>query len=600
MELTKGSIEAFYNGNDTTTTKAIVQITSIVAFQAGNATRYRVVISDGVRSMEAMLTSNSTPLIDAGELIIYSIVCVTDAICNELQRKKSLIILGLEVLSRHSRVIGNPRPMESSTTKRPNSVQPIGNNSIQPSKISTPLSQQTVARPTYPSSQSSQSSQHSSSIYPISALNPYQTRWKIKGRITRKSSIKHFRNGQRAGKFFCIHVLDNTAEIKATAFNTQADRLFPLFEPGKVYYISKGRVSIARKQLSTVNHEYEVILDDVTEIELCADDADVPQQNYNFTKIADFRKMEKGAVADVIGIVREDHGLHSVMKKGTVTVTNRRELCIVDDTKMQITLSVWEKDAETINFSGQPIVACKGVRVNDFNGRSLSLALDGTITIEPNTAEARKLREWYTLYKSTTEFASFTEEYKAFERRRTEVLITLSAAKKGGLGTGDRASTPRLVDYFSTRVTVAFIRSESMAYPSCPDCVKKLVQDLNGWFCDRCNKPQVAPEWKYIPIFIVQDASSQAYMNCFDDIAQEMIGIPANQLMHLKATDRVAYQAKINDALFRTWILRVRAKTDAFNDTRRVKFHIIEVRPVDYAEQARSIAMSLDHVFASR
>jgi replication factor A1 len=62
-------------------------------------------------------------------------------------------------------------------------------------------------------------------------------------------------------------LLDQSGEIKATGFNDQVDRLYNMLEEGKVYYISKARVSMAKKQFSTLNNEYELNFEHSTEIE---------------------------------------------------------------------------------------------------------------------------------------------------------------------------------------------------------------------------------------------------------------------------------------------------------------------------------------------
>lgn len=41
-----------------------------------------------------------------------------------------------------------------------------------------------------------------------------------------------------------------------------------MLEEGKVYYLSKARVTMARKQFSTLDNEYELTLEAGTEIEL--------------------------------------------------------------------------------------------------------------------------------------------------------------------------------------------------------------------------------------------------------------------------------------------------------------------------------------------
>ena len=92
-------------------------------------------------------------------------------------------------------------------------------------------------------------------------------RWHIKARVTQKSEIKKWHNSKSDGQLFSVHLLDSSGEIKATIFTDQVDRFFNLLEEGKVYYISKARVTMARKQFSTLNNEYELVFENGTEIQ---------------------------------------------------------------------------------------------------------------------------------------------------------------------------------------------------------------------------------------------------------------------------------------------------------------------------------------------
>lgn len=65
-----------------------------------------------------------------------------------------------------------------------------------------------------------------------------------------------------------VHVVVLQGEIKATGFNDACDKLYPLFEEGKVYYISKARVNIAKKQFSNLSGEYEIMFENGTEVTL--------------------------------------------------------------------------------------------------------------------------------------------------------------------------------------------------------------------------------------------------------------------------------------------------------------------------------------------
>ena len=57
------------------------------------------------------------------------------------------------------------------------------------------------------------------------------------------------------------------AEIKATGFNEAVDNFYEKLQEGKVYYVSRARVNIAKKQFSNINNEYEIMFENQTEIE---------------------------------------------------------------------------------------------------------------------------------------------------------------------------------------------------------------------------------------------------------------------------------------------------------------------------------------------
>lgn len=106
-----------------------------------------------------------------------------------------------------------------------------------------------------------------STIFPIEGLSPYQNNWTIKARVTQKSDIKNWSNPRGEGKLFNVTLMDDSGEIRATAFNAVVDDLYSRLEEGKVYYLSKARVNLAKRKFSNVNNDYELGLEKNTEIE---------------------------------------------------------------------------------------------------------------------------------------------------------------------------------------------------------------------------------------------------------------------------------------------------------------------------------------------
>jgi len=61
--------------------------------------------------------------------------------------------------------------------------------------------------------------------------------------------------------------MDESGEIRGTGFNSVVDELYDKFEEGKVYYISKARVNLAKKKFSNLQNDYELSLEKSTEVE---------------------------------------------------------------------------------------------------------------------------------------------------------------------------------------------------------------------------------------------------------------------------------------------------------------------------------------------
>ena len=71
-------------------------------------------------------------------------------------------------------------------------------------------------------------------IYPIVSLTPYQNKWTIKARVTKKSDIRRWSNSRGEGHLFSMDLLDESGEIRATAFKNECDKFEPLAEVDKV------------------------------------------------------------------------------------------------------------------------------------------------------------------------------------------------------------------------------------------------------------------------------------------------------------------------------------------------------------------------------
>jgi replication factor A1 len=134
----------------------------------------------------------------------------------------------------------------------------------------------------------------------------------MKVRVTQKSDIRTWHNQRGEGKLFSAIFMDDTGEIKATAFNQAVDELYDKLQEGKVYFITRCRAQLAKKKFSHLSNDYEINLESYTEIEevelfflhygfthirrKCLDNTDVPEVKYNFVKLGDLQNVEKDGV----------------------------------------------------------------------------------------------------------------------------------------------------------------------------------------------------------------------------------------------------------------------------------------------------------------
>jgi replication factor A1 len=73
-------------------------------------------------------------------------------------------------------------------------------------------------------------------------------RWTVKARAVNKSEMRHWTNAKGEGRLFSVTLIDESGEIKATAFNEAADRLINMFEDNKVRIIQLA-ISINQMEL---------------------------------------------------------------------------------------------------------------------------------------------------------------------------------------------------------------------------------------------------------------------------------------------------------------------------------------------------------------
>ncbi|KAG0651899.1 Single-stranded DNA-binding p68 subunit [Hyphodiscus hymeniophilus] len=591
-QITQGSLDAIFNDPERLQKEFPVPVCQCVQIKAlgsqgeGNPERYRIVLSDVKNFVQSMLATQANHVVHDGKLKKGSIVRLKQYQANSVKGKRILIILDLDVIENLGELdkIGEPHALAVKDEDEKPANTTIAGNGFYGNKPAQPAQERALPSRTGPSSSSSHAN-----IYPIEGLSPYAHKWTIKARVTQKSDMKTWHKASGEGKLFSVNLLDESGEIRGTAFGDQADTLIETFQEGSVYYItSPCKVQLAKKQFSNLPNDYELVFERDTVVEKAMDQDNVPQVRYNFTSVNDLQSIEKDGTIDIIAVLKEVGNVDQIVSKTTQKPYDKRELVLVDDSGYSVRFTIWGKQAVSFDANPESIIAAKGVKVSDFGGRSLSLLSSGSMTIDPDIQEAHKLKGWYDSQGRTENFASHSNMASAGAAGgNKDPLKTVAQIREEQLGMSEEPA------YFSVKATIVYIKQDSFSYPACSNegCNKKVVEGGDGtWRCEKCEANHPKPNHRYIMSINVNDHTGQLWLSCFDDTGRGVMGISADQLMELKENDTAAMEKAFEEANCKTWIFKCRAKMDNFQDQARVRYQVMNASPINFAMEANKLA----------
>lgn len=601
MRLSSGVILEILNGANPE--KPVFQVINAKKIESTNSVdRYRLLLSDGEYVYShVMLAAQLNKIMENNGVPNLSVIEVNKYLCNKLQgqeEKRVIILLDFKVLAPGSKVgerLGNPTQLNPSSIPTSKAKPAIKSEmSDQKAAVFKPQENNNTAISTGntmalhgvpPVKKALTPGTPNSRVHSIASLTPYQNRWRIRARVTMKSNIRTWSNSKGEGKLFSCNLLDDSGEIRMTGFREQVDKFYDMLELNKVYYISRCTLKTANKQYSNVNNDYEMTMNSETLIEPCNDDSDLPVMSFDFVKLSELEQCKPPSTVDVIGVVKVCNDVTTVTGRQSQKEIMKRDLQIVDQSGLAVVLTLWGEEANKFDGYGFPIVAVKGARLSDFNGRSLSVSGSSQLIVNPDSKEAHVLRGWFESGGRDQSFSTYQSEGGSSGGQSSN-WKTFLQVKSENLGQGEKA------DYYTAKGTVVFVKKDNCMYQACPtpDCNKKVIDLGNGHYrCEKCNREFPNHKWRMILSCNVADHTDNQWITCFQDSAECVLGLKADELGQLRENDEMRFDQVLQDALFKSYIFRMRAKVETYNDESRLKTVCVAANAVDWKEYGHQL-----------
>ncbi|KAI7845557.1 hypothetical protein COHA_000848 [Chlorella ohadii] len=433
-------------------------------------------------------------------------------------------------------------------------------------------------------------------LQPISALNPYNNNWAVKAKVVNKGPKRSFSRGS----VFSAEIVDEQGTaIEATFWREAADHAHELLEEGKVYIFGRGNVKPADKRYSRVRNDYALHFDTASELESCADDIDTSkmQAKMEFVPIDQLAAyVDKKMMVDVIGVVTEVKPLGSVKRKTDQVELSRRDITLVDQGLKTVVVTLWGATAEgpgrelEEQADATPVVAISSCRVSSYNGVSVSSLQRSAVLVNPDLPEATALRQWWES-SGCTAATSHVGEGLATAIKRTGSGAGADRETLEAFRAAAPASTEDKPRYATVTATFSFINADqALYYMANPENNRKVVEQGPGqYYCEYDGTTLSSMVRRYIFNAKVMDESGEAYVQVFNDQAEQLLGMKADELAEIRESDAKRFQDVLKSALWRDNVLRLKAQAQEYNGETRQRYALQDIRSTDYAAECRRL-----------
>jgi len=115
------------------------------------------------------------------------------------------------------------------------------------------------------------------------------------------------------------------------------------------------------------------------------------------------------------------------------------------------------------------------------------------------------------------------------------------------------------------------------------------------YFCPKLNKTFSTYEPRYILRFCASDFSGQQWLNAFNESATKVLCKTARETEQLLEQGQASeYDQIFVNACFKRYVFRVRARSDIYQDERRVRYDVLGVHTVDPVTETKDLLNKIE------
>ena len=330
----------------------------------------------------------------------------------------------------------------------------------------------------------------------IANLTPYDSDWKIKGRVIKKTDKRTFtkRDGN-SGCVFNIHILDeNNDRIQGIFFTEAANEFYEKVYMGKVYYFRGGDIKKVRNpKYNTTGNDLEIMFNRNSRITEVQNTDVIPQFFYKFIPLKQIEEIEENKSIDVLAIVHKVGDADEIrLRSGEMR--KKQQINLVDDTGFVCSLTLWGEQIAKVNVKENDIIGFSELKVRDFRGKQLSFSYNSKV-IEDNLRDLplyRKLMAERNRGVTVSKNISETSLGKIVVKKIRQVDQECKAILN------DNYESKETKLYYNVHAYVSFVK-ERISYPSChnDNCKKKVIENFTKQYeCARCEQTYDQPKCK--------------------------------------------------------------------------------------------------------